>query len=431
VDSKEQMGEELIVGYDLCNDYSQISYFNYKHAEPKTISTTAGEEKYQIPTVLLKKEGTDKWYFGEEAIKKSASGEEILIQDILRKCSNNEVTRIEDKDYEPSYLLELFLRKTFGLFSYEGITRKVPDVIVFTLEQVNAALAKAIKQSAMAIGICEEKTFIQNHEESFVEYTINQKKELWNLKVVLLDYNKEYLKAFCLEFNTKTTPVLATIERSEFKEIQTPQFMFLSDLQEEKQKKLDRVVRDTLHHYFGSSMISCVFLCGEGFEGDWPKETFRFLCSGRRVFQGKNLYTKGACYQAAGKINNNGEEEYLYLGEDKLKYNIGLDVISKGENQYYSLILAGENWYDAKGECEMILDKETCIELKLTPIDNNDTRIIIVKLHDLPQRPNRTVRVYLHVKFESAKAGIITIKDLGFGEFFEASGKMWKHEILL
>ncbi|MFA9378597.1 MAG: DUF5716 family protein [Lachnotalea sp.] len=430
MDGKEQRNRELIVGYDLCDNYSQISYFNYEQAEPKTISIMTGEEKYQIPTILLKKEGVDKWYFGEDAQKKVVD-EAFIIKNIVSRCRNEETSVIEGIEFKPEDLLEIFLKKTFNFFDYEGLSSKIPDIIVFTVENINDNLVRAIKLSAKAIGIKNENIYIQDHEDSFVEYSIHQKKELWNYKVILLEYTKESFKALNLKINTKTTPVIATIDKKEFSSITSPQTMFVTDTIEVKNSKLDVLIRDTLKNYFGKEMISCIFLCGECFDGDWFKETLRLLCSGRRVFQGKNLFTKGACYQAAKKVIQSDLEDHLFLGNNKLKFNVGLDVFYKGESQYYSMILASENWYDAHGECELILDNESCVELICTPIDNKDTRSIIVKLHELPDRPNKTIRICVQVRFESAKFGKVTIKDLGFGEFYESSGKTWNHEICL
>lgn len=430
MNSKEQRQKDLIVGYDLSEEYSQISYFDYSLGEPKTISTTTGEENFQIPTILLKKERTDKWYFGDEALKR-AENKDTIIETILNKCRNNEISIIENIEYKPEQLLEIFIRKTFNLFTYEGIVNRIPNVIVFTIEDINLNLVNAIKESAKKIGIDMENVYIQDHQESFVEYTINQKQELWNRDVVLLKYDEDYLRAFNLKINTKTTPIIATIDKKEFNHITSPKSMFLTDTEDLRNKKLDLLIRDTLKEYFGKEIISCIFLCGDGFEGDWLKETLRLLCSGRRVFQGKNLCTKGACYKGAKKVISNELEDHLYLGENKLKYNIGLDVSNKGVNQYYNLILANENWYDVVGECELILDEEICVELKLTPIDNKDIRIIIVNLNELPLRPNKTIRILVQIVFESASIGKVIITDLGFGEFYESSGKMWKHEICL
>lgn len=430
MDSNEQRRKELIVGYDLCDDYSQISYFNHSLSEPKTISTTTGEEKFQIPTVLLKRVGMEQWYFGEDALKKAENNESV-INDLLKKCRKNEITEIENVTYTPVELMHIFLQKTFGLFTYEGIANRIPDVIVFTIEDINANLIGAIKESAKAIGIDENNIYIQDHQESFVEYTINQKEELWSRNVILLEYEKDHLRAFNLKINTKTSPIIATIEKKEFVTITLPKTLFLTDTLEVRYKKIDVLLRDTLRDYFGKEIISCIFLCGDGFDGEWIKETLRFLCSGRRVFQGKNLATKGACYKGAKKLIHSEWDDHLFLGENKLKYNVGLDVFNKGKSQYHNLILASENWYDANGECELIIDDETCVELKLTPIDNKDVRIVIINLHDLPKRPNKTIRILVQVKFDSVSIGTITIKDLGFGEFYESSGKTWKHDIFL
>lgn len=43
------------------------------------------------------------------------------------------------------------------------------------------------------------------------------------------------------------------------------------------------------------------------------------------------------------------------MGENELKFNISLKVKDRGKLAFYSLISAGENWYDAKGECELLL----------------------------------------------------------------------------
>lgn len=432
MNSKEGTGKELLIGFDLCNDYSQISYFNFDLKDPKTVSTAAGEERFLIPSVILKKGGMDKWYFGEEAIKK-ATEEDILIRDLLDKCSEENSIELEGEKYEASYLLELFLKKTLGFLTYEGLGSKIPDYIVFTLRSVNDKIAKVLRKAAIHIGIPEQNIYIQDHQESFVEYTIHQKNELWNHHVVLLEFEKDYLTSCKLKINTQTSPITATVSKESFTHIKPLEIIDNENNEsiKEKQEQLDRLVREELKKYFSSSVISCVFLCGDGFDGEWAKETLRFLCSGRRVFQGKNLYSKGACYLAARKAQDAEAFDYLFLSDNKLKYNIGLDVIDKGEKKYFSLLTAGVNWYEASKDCELILDDESCVELKLIPMDKKDIRTVIINLHDLPDRPNGTIRVRLQVKFESANKGIVIVSDLGFGEIYFSSNKVWKHEIIL
>lgn len=47
---------KVVVGFDLGNDYSQISYCRQDQSMPDTVSLVMGEEQYNIPTLLCKKE---------------------------------------------------------------------------------------------------------------------------------------------------------------------------------------------------------------------------------------------------------------------------------------------------------------------------------------------------------------------------------------
>ena len=46
--------EELYIGIDLGDDWTQISYYRPEMKEPETISVVAGEERYRIPTTPYK-----------------------------------------------------------------------------------------------------------------------------------------------------------------------------------------------------------------------------------------------------------------------------------------------------------------------------------------------------------------------------------------
>ena len=43
-------------------------------------------------------------------------------------------------------------------------------------------------------------------------------------------------------------------------------------------------------------VTATVYLCGEGFEGSWFKQSTKALCLGRRVFMSKHLFACGAVY---------------------------------------------------------------------------------------------------------------------------------------
>ena len=64
---------KYILGYDLNDSMSQISYFELNNQIPETISGDDGEERLGIPTVLSKRRGVAQWEFGDAAIKAAKS----------------------------------------------------------------------------------------------------------------------------------------------------------------------------------------------------------------------------------------------------------------------------------------------------------------------------------------------------------------------
>ena len=61
--------QELVLGIDVCDDYSQISYYNPQVYDVENIGLTDEEGSCMIPTVICKEKGTDSWYIGEEAYR--------------------------------------------------------------------------------------------------------------------------------------------------------------------------------------------------------------------------------------------------------------------------------------------------------------------------------------------------------------------------
>ena len=98
---------------------------------------------------------------------------------------------------------------------------------------------------------------------------------------------------------------------------------------------------------------------------------------------------------------------------------------------YLTLLDAGESWYEAYGECEVILDGTGEIEVWIQKPDSRDAKVEILELTDLPERDNRTTRLRISAKPTSDIEAIVTISDLGFGEIEPSSNKTWEHRIAL
>ena len=179
-----------------------------------------------------------------------------------------------------------------------------------------------------------------------------------------------------------------------------------------------------MEQIFAHRQVSSVYLVGDGFEGDWMKQSLAILCRGRRAFLGQNLFSKGACYVAAIHDPKTAWP-FVYMGENEMKFNLSLAVSDRGKNTVLNLVSAGKNWFELHNVCEVILSGSPQISfLKQLP-SSRQPETQTVDLTDLPIRPDRTTRLRITADPVSDDKIEIEIRDLGFGELFPASDRVW------
>lgn len=406
----------VVMGYDLNDDISQVSFCGADGEAPSTLPAAAGTEKYVIPTVLAKKKGANQWLFGDEALLLAESGEGELVDSLLTRAKEGRTVIVDNQEFSPLGLLELFLKRTLALVNLI-VPWQLADFIVITVEELSESTVEVLSKVIHELPAADEKIRFQSHAESFYSYMIHQPGELWKNQVLILDDRAECLKTYRFDVNRKTRPMVVKIGEKRYPPIT-----------DRNDKKFLETAKDLLEN----QAVTSVYLIGDGFDGEWARETLRFLCAGRRVFQGRNLYTKGACYSALdsvmpGELQGN----YIFLGDDKLKCNIGMNLIKDGRESYFPLADAGVNWYDVHGEFEFMMGKERELRLCLTPLAGKDLRWAVIRLSEFPERPERAGRIRMQISMESECSFLLTVHDLGFGEIFPSSGKVIHEKIEL
>ena len=121
-------------------------------------------------------------------------------------------------------------------------------------------------------------------------------------------------------------------------------------------------------------------------------------------------------------------KSHVFLGEDKLKANIGMGVLRRGVDSYFALLDAGQNWFDARKECEFILESDATFELRVTPLNGKDATVVEIMLDGLAERPERTTRIHMEIYLKDVSTVVLRMEDKGFGEFFSATGQSWVEE---
>lgn len=406
--------EKVIVGYDLGNKYAQIScYVTGSEEEIRTLSSVAGSSVYTIPLALSKRQGVNQWFYGSEAIRYAGEEEGILVENLLKLARDGEPVQIDGAPIDPVALLTLFLKRSLGLLSQVTNTERI-GALMITCEELDHRMLEVLTAATEGLHLKTDQICFQSHVESFYYYNLYQPEELCRHKTILCEYGDASIRTYCMECNRHTTPVVAYMEEREFP-FPVP----------ESDEKMQEIAKKLCEN----QMISSVYLIGEAFSRDWMKESLRYLCKGRRVFQGNNLFSKGACYGMMERLTpgENGKN-HVFLGKDKLKSNIGMKVLRQGEESYQALLDAGINWYEAQNTMEFYLLEGRAVEILITSLTGKGNRIARIVPEELQEG---IIRLRISVEMRDDTHLKVELEDLGFGTFRAATHHIWKEEIEL
>lgn len=422
---------KIVVGFDLCDNYSQISYANAGENTVETLSLVAGEQNYNIPTLLCKKIGVNQWLYGKDALKfmqeEETKEQGILVENLVSLAINGEPIQIDGESYQPESLLALFFKRCLGMLSQIAPPEKIGNLMI-TCEKVNGRMLEVIEQVVASVRLKADKVFIQSHVESFYHFMLYQPEELWRTQTLLCEYGENEMKISRLECNRRTTPIVVYVKEASFP-FPTGILPENEELRKEKMTHLDETFLHLLETECQNQTVASVYLIGEQFAGDWMQESLKYLCKGRRVFQGNNLYSKGACFGMLERLlPGEAGKTHVFLGEDKLRTNIGMKVLRQGQDSYFALLDAGVNWFESENTVEFYLQEGNVVELLLTSLIGGGSRSVPITLEGLPEGSSR---LKMHLHFKDEKHLLIEIEDLGFGVFRPATKECWKQEVEL
>ena len=118
--------------------------------------------------------------------------------------------------------------------------------------------------------------------------------------------------------------------------------------------------------------------------------------------------------------------KHVFLGKDKLKSNIGMNVLRQGRESYFALLDAGENWYEVTKECEILLADERRLSFVITPLTGKNIETKSMELAGADRSGAPYTRYRLKMAMSAPETVKIKVTDLGFGELFPPSGQVWE-----
>ena len=413
-----------VLGYDLGEQFSQISFMELAGKEPKTLSVIMGAEIYDIPTILARREDVNQWFFGKEAERQSDEQKAIRVDNLITLAKAGRPVTVGETEYDPVSLLALFVKRSLSLLSMEVDASQVRG-IMFTTASMDDRMVRVLRAVVKALSLPLKHVYFESYAESLFHYTMAQDKDLRQHTVMALDYHYGTLRTYMMSFNFHMTPVVATIDEKTYDDMEVNMEGLPTDVHN-REKVLDMLDGQLLkisEDLIRGKVVSTVYLLGNGFKSGWMNRSLEFLCRTRKVFQGSNLFSKGATYAAGLKVRDiRDAADYMLLDEEKLCFNVGIFAHDRGREHYVSVLEGGRNWYDVRGSVSVILESGNSFMIRVAPLMEGPEKELVFPLTMLPSREERTTSLQIDMEMSAKKTLKVTVKDLGFGVYMQPSG---------
>lgn len=383
--------DELIMGMDLTENSSQISFYNDKTKDIDSIP-----------------------FWGSQMILNNPKSLSEMVVEATEAVKLEECTIYKH--------IEMMLDNACKVTDIPKISK-----ICVTLEDFHITIIELLKKVFKKLGLDKEVSYV-SHVESFCHYVITTKRELWGSGCVMMDFTRNGLFFHRLYGNKIAEGTIILVSTECYRDGEIGEIIQGTKTLEEGGLYLEKITRQQ----FDKQIISSVYLTGEKFdEPQLPKSFLGFLCSKRRVFAGQNLYVKGACVVAASKAGKLDISEFILACENRLTTTIEMDIAERGVPMRFRIAKAGMNWYEASRGFDCIINQADSIDLKLINLGAKEARRVTIPLEKIPYRPPKMTRLEMNFEFKGADRCVVTFKDKGFGDFYKSSNAVIRTELEL
>lgn len=289
-------------------------------------------------------------------------------------------------------------------------------VVGVVLDEAAPQTIQQAEEQCIRAGLSKEKVRFFTKEEAALGIVGFRGDNLLRGNSVIFDYTNKQFKYYEIR---KTKEGILVDSRDYTKQIK--------DAITNEQK--DAAFLQIIKHALAKGVTTTVYLCGEGFDGNWFEQSTKALCIGRRVFMGKHLFACGAAYLCA-KDRKDSKDTVLFAQNVTIS-QIGLVVHHHGRDMFCPLIMDGKDWEESKGEIEIFVSGVNGLSFEVRNRSGIKKASIRMPLDGMKKDPDIVYKLKIQGEYIKADQIKIKITDLGFGKIRPASYQTWQQIIHL
>lgn len=406
---------QLVLGIDLCDDITQVTVMRPHAAEPDAVCFDARTRREFLPTVLCVGEA------GNLSIGTDAGGEDRVIAGFFHTAVRGGEIAYGGDVYSGRMLLEQYFDLLLWMVRERFLEQEIGFIAVTceeanTDETVSRLLYEILEEREALRGKC----LVLSHLEAFLYFAIRQEEGLWKNGSAAFDYAADGLLFYYMECRSAGGRRLILADYRDYSGIVPAEFTKTEE-NERMALTFERLAETALQQKAAS-----LFVTGRSFEGEWVSDVLRLLSSGRRVFRGENLYTQGACYAAAEEFRKEQNAEFSLLMPGQITMDVYLLAEDAAQEEQILMAKVGDAYRRVQAEAVVLFDTAGKLNFKLVPAGGGTSFSVRVAPKNLELRPDRTSRYLVRVFFAKRDCMVIQIKDIGFGDFYPPTHKIYE-----
>lgn len=373
-------------------------------------------ELFRYPSYLAIDTGSGQVCGGNEALQMQGLPGVIVLHKLVSLFYSGFSLDVQDHTYTADELMGMFLKSLVdacagmaGLTSFTGLG--------ICIDGLNAVCYDRLKKVIASIGMNPEHVLIMNSQESFAYYMLHKKREYWNQGTMLFEYEDGRLETYELKPYLQYKPVIVQIQKN---------------LVEENCPPTDAWFAEAAGHLLAGGKCRSCFLYGSGFEDhSWAREFKKTVSNEnkRRIFQDPNLFARGAAYGALDAYTDFDQFNYTVICDERISIDVWLEAEHEGKNIKLQLASAGTNCYECRSSTVLELIEESTLELCIrnTGSPKAITDKEVINLSDFVSDQRKRTKVRMTVLFLKDDRMTVRVEDLGFGEIYPSTGKVFQH----
>lgn len=367
----------------------------------------------EIPFALGRNLVNNTWFIGEDARVENIDNTDIVIDKLYYLLENDGNAKIGNKNYDAKELTEIFMNTLILKYQdIEYLTIVVRNSNVKVLSKLEAALNNIIKD--------ENKFKVTTFSEAFISYIKSKPKEYYSNPIALINFTEKALTYYELVRYKADNDI-------EYWKVDTKEHLSLplDLLSGDTGKKLcDNLLYDFVKNSIKEDAYNDIILSGLGFnEASSYREFMTHVCSISRVDTDIFFFAKAAALLANDYLTDNFDKNVILMSDARTTVSISIYARVDKKDTKLEIIKPGMEWFSIFNySFNVIVEDTRSIKFEYLKVIEGVIKEFTINIPDnYKLRNDKSNQFEISFTFIQQNVMDVSIADVGFGEFYEAS----------